>query len=105
MYQVSSLGCLSRKKGFSMRSTTHLIFKGSLILSFLVISLFCSSLPGFPRLTAQARPQAQTNWPEFGFDPQNSRYNPNETILTPSNVSGLTLAWTRNNKKSINTSP
>src|SRR6266699_24641 len=60
MYQVSSLGCLSRKKGFTMRSTTHLIFKGTLVLSFLVISLFCSSLPGFPRLTAQARSLVQT---------------------------------------------
>jgi len=88
-----------------MRSTTHLIFKGTLVLSFLVISLFCSSLPGFPRLTAQARSQVQTNWPEFGFDPQNSRYNPNETILTPSNVSGLTLAWIHQKQKSITASP
>jgi hypothetical protein len=88
-----------------MRSTTHLIFKGTLVLSFLVISLFCSSLPGFPRLTAQARSQVQTNWPEFGFDPQNSRYNPNETILTPSTVSGLTLAWIHQKQKSISTSP
>ncbi len=88
-----------------MRSTTRLIFKGTLVLSLLVISLFCSSLPGFPRLTAQARPQAQTNWPEFGFDPQNSRYNPNETILTPSNVSGLTLAWIHQKQKSMTASP
>jgi len=34
-----------------------------------------------------------TDWPELGFDPQNSSSNPHETILDVSNVSQLVLKW------------
>ncbi len=34
-----------------------------------------------------------TNWPQFGFIPSHSRYNPFENVLGPLNVAGLGLAW------------
>ena len=33
------------------------------------------------------------SWPQFGFDPCHTGYNPNEHILSPSNVGGLGEAW------------
>jgi outer membrane protein assembly factor BamB len=36
---------------------------------------------------------AGPGWPQVGYDAANSSYNPNETILTPANVSSLQLAW------------
>jgi outer membrane protein assembly factor BamB len=42
---------------------------------------------------AQATFLVQTNWAEFGFNQRNTRFNPYENVLTPSNVSGLTLDW------------
>lgn len=44
-------------------------------------------------LSAQATFLVQTNWPMFGFDPQQTHYNPYENILTTANVSKLKLDW------------
>ncbi len=45
-------------------------------------------------LVPAPRAQAQkVDWPTYGFDSYRSGYNPNETILGPSTVSGLKLAW------------
>lgn len=33
------------------------------------------------------------NWTQFGYDPQQTHFNPTETGLSPSSVSGLTLDW------------
>ena len=35
----------------------------------------------------------QANWPSFGFDARNSRFNPSEHMLSTSNVSSPTEAW------------
>jgi hypothetical protein len=36
---------------------------------------------------------ATGNWSEFGFVPRGGRYNPDETILTTTNVGALTVLW------------
>lgn len=36
---------------------------------------------------------SQTNWVQFGFNAQHTGYNPFEKVLTPANVSKLTLDW------------
>ena len=47
-------------------------------------------------LTSTNSEQVLTDWPTFGFDAQNTRYNPTENILNPGNVSGLVLDWNYN---------
>jgi outer membrane protein assembly factor BamB len=39
---------------------------------------------------------AQTDWATFGFDPQRTGYNTQETILSPSNVATMQLNWFTN---------
>ncbi len=41
----------------------------------------------------------------YGFDVQHSRFNPNEHILSPTNVSGLVVYWTASANDSISSSP
>jgi outer membrane protein assembly factor BamB len=57
--------------------------------------------------TAQAPFLVQTNWPNFGFDPQRSHYNPYENILTTSNVNSqsLHLKWSYSTLNKVATSP
>ena len=47
----------------------------------------------------------QTNWPMFGFNIGNNRFNPYENVLTTSNVSNLTLDWSYTAGNSIVSSP
>src|ERR1017187_9595329 len=47
----------------------------------------------------------QTNWAKFHFDLNNSGLNPYENVIGPSNVSGLTTAWTGNTGYEIFSSP
>jgi hypothetical protein len=35
----------------------------------------------------------QTDWPMFGFNAQNTRFNPYENTISPSNVGSLVLDW------------
>jgi outer membrane protein assembly factor BamB len=43
--------------------------------------------------TAQRAFLVRTNWTQAGFSAGNSRYNNYENVLSPANVSGLTLGW------------
>lgn len=43
---------------------------------------------------ANAAAAAETDWPQFHFDPAHTGHNPNETTLSASNVSGLNRQWT-----------
>jgi outer membrane protein assembly factor BamB len=41
-------------------------------------------------------PASATDWDTFGFDLQRSGYNPNETMISPSNVGSLQQVWVYN---------
>ncbi len=63
-----------------------------LIVSFLSLVFLCSlSSPVLAAGSGQSLTQA--NWPMFGYNLKHTHYNPNETILSPTTVSKLTLAW------------
>jgi outer membrane protein assembly factor BamB len=55
-------------------------------------------------LTAQATFTINTDWPSFGFDPQNTGYNPYENVLSPSDAQFLILNWTYQQGKRLATS-
>jgi outer membrane protein assembly factor BamB len=66
------------------------------------VTVPASALPGVHWVTlvgrrtgrsAQARFNVRTNWSQFGFNASNSRFNPFENVLSPSNVAGLGPAW------------
>lgn len=44
-------------------------------------------------LAAQAAITVSTDWAMYGFGANRNSYNPYENVLSPDNVSGLTLAW------------
>jgi outer membrane protein assembly factor BamB len=43
--------------------------------------------------SAQVQFLVQTNWPEYGFTPTNTRYNPYENLLNPQRAKKLGLLW------------
>ncbi|MFF0454388.1 PQQ-binding-like beta-propeller repeat protein [Nocardia africana] len=47
----------------------------------------------FTTVASAQSPAAGGDWPMWQFDPTGSRYNPNETTLTPANVGSLKLEW------------
>ncbi len=49
-----------------------------------------------PSPSPSSTPAAATDWDTFGFDLQRSGYNPNETIVGPSNVGTLQQVWSFN---------
>src|SRR5260370_31516445 len=65
--------------------------KISVLLALIII--LSMSLAFFATANSRARAASQTDWPMFGFDAQHTHYNPNESVLNPTNVSGLTLDW------------
>ena len=65
--------------------------KISILLALIVV--LSMSLALFVSAKSRVQATGQTDWPMFGFDAQHTRYNPNETALNTSNVSGLTLDW------------
>jgi outer membrane protein assembly factor BamB len=84
---------------FSCRS------KVTLVLIFLMVSSASFALLVSAKSLARAtgslnsrtsQTSSQTGWPTFGFDMQRTSYNPNETVLNPTNVSSLTLGWSKN---------
>src|SRR2546423_15347339 len=82
----------------SLRSKLSILFALILVLS-MSLALFVSA-------KSRAQATGQSDWPMFGFDAQHTRYNPNENILNPTNVSGLTLDWSYTAGDSIyNSSP
>ena len=56
-------------------------------------------------LTAQAPFLVQTNWPNFGFNPGNKRYNGYENIITPQKAATLKLDWNYNTGSAVISSP
>jgi parallel beta-helix repeat protein/predicted outer membrane repeat protein len=46
-----------------------------------------------------------TNWRQYGFDCQNTGYNPYETVLSPTTVGELQVDWTRSFGPSIYSNP
>src|SRR5215471_18775031 len=46
-----------------------------------------------------------TDWPQFGFDPNHTYFNPYENVLTSANVSNLTQDWTYTTNSYIRSSP
>lgn len=51
-----------------------------------------SAVPALAPVTGPT--EARGSWPQFGHDPAHSGFNPDETSLTPANVSGLQEVWT-----------
>jgi len=45
--------------------------------------------------TARAPDQSKSNadWPQYGFDPEHTSFNPEETLLGTDNVSTLRVGW------------
>src|SRR5262245_38529966 len=37
--------------------------------------------------------QQNAGWPQYGFDPEHTSFNPEETLLGTANVSSLQVAW------------
>jgi len=56
-------------------------------------------------LAAQTVFTVQTNWAQYRDDPAHTGFNGFENVLGPSNVSGLTLAWTATTGGAITSSP
>src|SRR5438034_6766684 len=48
---------------------------------------------------------ADTLWRQYGFNAAHTSYNDSETILSPSNVSHLTLLWTSDTFNAQTTAP
>lgn len=70
-------------------------FCASLFLS-MALSTFLFFLPLNQVEAHLLRPAlASTNWPQFGFNAANSRFNNKETTLSPTNVSQLVQAWSK----------
>ncbi len=55
-----------------------------------ILTIFSSVLCVPPSAAAQG----SADWPTWGYDLGNHRYNPNETTITPANVGRLKLRWT-----------
>jgi outer membrane protein assembly factor BamB len=56
-------------------------------------------------LTAQATFLVQTDWSMFGYNAQQTHFNPYENVLSTSNVSGLKLDWSATTGNAISSSP
>ena len=75
---------------------------GSGSFSNISIQAPASALPGRHKVSAVQRPGGasaeapflvNTNWSQFGFRPDGTRYNPYENILNPGTVGSLGLLW------------
>src|SRR4026207_1819671 len=80
-----------------MRSSTSTL---RLLLPLVIIATILSSPTSGP--TAQVYSASQLNqagqgagdWPMYGHDPAHTSYNPNETLISFSNVDRLVARWT-----------
>lgn len=70
------------------------------VLSLCLILLASIKGAAYAAGTASS-PSQTTNWSQFEFNAQHTGYNPNETILNPSNVSGLKLNWQYTNRGNV----
>lgn len=64
-----------------------------LILMLLMLSMSMARTSGIGGRVRADTPLA-ADWPMWGYDLSNHRYNPNETTITTANVSSLKLRWT-----------
>lgn len=85
------------------------LLHSSLLLSILTVTLMVCvpfSQAYAHALSPTGATTTSTNWPQFGFNVANTRFNNKETILSTSNVSQLTQAWSKSAGTSYNiTSP
>src|SRR5215469_3461268 len=64
------------------------------VLALLICTCLSSTVMAHAVSVTQTSVQVkQANWPSFGFDARNRRFNPSEHILSISNVSSLMEAW------------
>jgi len=73
---------------YSTRSKISILLALIVVLS-MSLGLFASAKSG-------VHAASPTDWPMFGFDPQHTNFNPEESTLSSSNVSNLILAWDTN---------
>jgi outer membrane protein assembly factor BamB len=59
-----------------------------------LLVLLATALAAASLAIPSAAAAPETDWPQFHFDPAHTGLNPDETILTASNVSGLNRQWT-----------
>lgn len=55
--------------------------------------------------TPTPTPSSTINWPQYHYDTAHTGFNPYETILSPSNVGNLTLAWSYGAGGDVTASP
>ena len=65
--------------------TTSIVVAGSAVRA--------NTINAAPRWAASSSNAGTTNWPQLGFDPGHSAYNPYETTIGPSNVAHLQQLW------------
>jgi outer membrane protein assembly factor BamB len=99
---------------FDIRDEAKATADGSGSFSNISIQAPASALPGrykvravqrSGQLSAQAPFLVNTNWSQFGFRPDGTRYNPYENVLTPSTVGSLGLLWSYTTGGAVQSSP
>jgi outer membrane protein assembly factor BamB len=64
-----------------------------------------SAVQGSGDIGAQAPFVVNTDWSQFGFEPDGRRVNPYENVLSPETVGGLNLKWSYPSTGGTNSSP
>src|SRR5690242_18349386 len=80
-----------------------------LIYTFILVGVISAAVyaqqPDTRTIAPPNKRNIETNWPQYGFDPEHTSFNGNETLVGSGNVSGLKLAWTYNFPCSTYSSP
>jgi outer membrane protein assembly factor BamB len=71
----------------------------------LAVGLAAAVGAGATGRSPQTRFSVRNDWPQSGFNARQSRNNPFENVLGPSNVAGLGLAWSHTANSSVTTQP
>jgi polyvinyl alcohol dehydrogenase (cytochrome) len=93
------------------RGVVHGIGRRKLIKSLAMAGALAAVPPGLRSPSGYARGQGRgvapgvADWPRFGYDLHNTRFNANEKTLGKSNVGSLQLRWTRETNAPIQTVP
>lgn len=69
-----------------------------------VCAMMLAMVAGLPA-EARCRVEAAGDWPQQGYDPRRTSYNPHETMLGPGNVGELEILWSNSVPCTINTQP
>src|SRR5262249_55257480 len=67
-------------------------FRRWLVGLLIIILFFLSNIPPISQTTVTLAEQT-ADWPSWGRDLSNHRYNADESTITPANVSKLSLRW------------